>query len=122
MGKLKVKDGTPVGNEHLCRGCSYGQFTVGYRETDVLVICTNATPARLVPFPVRECTGFWDRNRPDYEQMTKLALNITKTRRKPVRGFGDTGFAARPETPAAESAEAGEEESQVEEKEPALAG
>ena len=77
MSKLKVKNGTPVGNVHLCRNCSNGQFTVGYRESEVLVICTNSSPARLVPFPVHECTGFWDRNRPDYVAMTKLALNFS---------------------------------------------
>jgi hypothetical protein len=87
MGKQNVKDGTPVGNEHLCRRCSNGQFTVGYRETDVLVVCTNSNPARMVPFPVRECTDFWDRNRPGYVEMTKLALDFSACRRKPVAGF-----------------------------------
>jgi hypothetical protein len=92
MSKMKIKDGTPVGNEHMCRNCSHGQFTTGYRETDVLVICTNASPARLVPFPVRECTDYWDRNRPGYDEMTKLALNFNESRRKPVRGFNHVGF------------------------------
>ena len=87
MGKSNVKNGTPVGNEHLCRRCSSGQFTVGYRETDVLVICTNSSPARPVLFPVRECTEFWDRHRPGYVEMTKLALDFTACRRKPVAGF-----------------------------------
>ena len=45
MSKLKVKNGTPVGDAHLCRNCSNGQFTVGYRESEVLVICTNSSPA-----------------------------------------------------------------------------
>jgi hypothetical protein len=94
MSKQKIKNGTPVGNAHLCRACTHGQFTTGYRETDVLVICTNSSPARLVPFPVHECTDYWDRNRPDYDQMHKLALNFSEELRKPVRGFGTTGFAA----------------------------
>jgi hypothetical protein len=29
MSKLNVKNGTPVGNEHLCRNCTHGQFTTG---------------------------------------------------------------------------------------------
>jgi hypothetical protein len=94
MGKVNVKNGTPVGNAHLCRSCLHGQFTTGYRETDVLVICTNSSPARLVPFPVYECTDYWDRNRPDYEEMQKLALDFSDGRRKPVRGFSAAGFAA----------------------------
>ncbi len=94
MGKVNVKNGTPVGNAHLCRTCLHGQFTTGYRETDVLVICTNPTPARLVPFPVCECTDYWDRNRPSFGQMHKLALDFSEGRRKPVRGFSTAGFAA----------------------------
>ncbi len=97
MSKLKVKNGTPVGDAHLCRNCSNGQFTVGYRESEVLVIWTNSSPALRVPFPVYECTGFWDRNRPDYEAMTKLALNFSGTRRKAIAGFRDSGFARIPE-------------------------
>ena len=76
-----------MGNEHLCRRCSNGQFTVGYRETDVLVVCTNSNPARLVPFPVYECTEFWDRNRPSYNDMTKLALDFSEAHRSVVTGF-----------------------------------
>jgi hypothetical protein len=87
MGKIKLNNGTPVGNDHLCRRCSHGKFTMGYRETDVLVICTYSNPAHSVPFPVHECTEFWDRNRPDYDEMTKLALDFTACRRKPVEGF-----------------------------------
>ena len=90
MVKMNVKDGTPVGNEHLCRRCSNGQFTVGYRETDVLVVCTNSNPARLVPFPVYECTDFWDRNRPSYDEMSKLALDFSEAHRSVVTGFGST--------------------------------
>ena len=96
MSKLKVKNGTPAGNAHLCRNCSHGQFTVGYRESDVLVICTNSSPARQVPFPVHECTEFWDRNRPGYVEMTKLALDFSDGRRKSIAGFRDSGFARVP--------------------------
>jgi len=96
MSKLNVKNGTPVGDAHLCRNCSNGQFTVGYRESDVLVICTNSSPARQVPFPVYECTEFWDRNRPGYAEMTKLALNFSEGHRKGITGFRNSGFARSP--------------------------
>ncbi len=98
MSKVNVKNGTPVGNAHLCRGCSNGQFTVGYRETDVLVVCTNSTPARAIPFPVYECTEYWDRNRPSWEDMKKLALDFRESRRKPIKGFRDSGFIQLPVT------------------------
>jgi hypothetical protein len=93
MGRVNVKNGTPMGNEPLCRSCAHGQYTTGYRESEVLVICANASPARLVPFSVYECTDYWDRNRPGYEEMTKLALNLGDGRRKRIRGFGRAGFA-----------------------------
>ena len=96
MGKLKVKNGTPVGDVHLCRNCSNGQFTLGYRESEVLVLCTNSSPALRVPFPVYECTGYWDRNRPGYDEMTKLALDFSDGRRKAITGFRDSGFSRVP--------------------------
>jgi len=96
MGKLNVKNGTPVGDEHLCRNCCHGQFTSGYRESDLLVICTNTSPARVIPFSVYECTEFWDRHRPDYEEMTKLALNFSEGHRKATPGFRGHGFTRVP--------------------------
>jgi hypothetical protein len=92
MSKLNVKNGTPAGNEHLCRSCSNGQYTVGYRESDVLAICNNSRPSRVLPFTVYECTDYQDRNRPDWDQMQKLALTLNETRRKPIRGFSGNGF------------------------------
>jgi len=92
MSKLKLKNGTPVGEEHLCRRCSHGQYTTGYRESDLLVICGNTDPARVVPFVVNECSAFWDKHRPDWEQMRKLALDFADPRLKPTPGFRQSGF------------------------------
>ena len=96
MSKQNVNDGTPIGNAHLCRTCQHGQFTTGYRETDLLVICASAEPSRLVPFPVHGCTAYWDRNRPSLSDMQKFALNFTRERRKPVEGFKVTPLKAIP--------------------------
>jgi hypothetical protein len=96
MGKLNVKDGTPVGSEHLCRSCINGQFTTGYRVSEVFVICTNVSPSRVVPFPVHECTDFHDRFRPSWDQMEKLALSFDETRRKATPGFRGNGFGRVP--------------------------
>lgn len=92
MTKVNIKNGTPVGNEHRCASCTHGQFVTGYRESDLLVICTNVHPNRVIPFPVYECTEFWDRNRPEWEQMEKLALDFSEGRRKPTAGFSGGGF------------------------------
>ncbi len=94
MSKWNVKNGTPVGNTHLCRNCSNGQFTTGFRESEVMVVCTNSNPARIVPFVVHECTEFQDRNRPDWEQMERLAVSLqAEVMRKPTPGFRGNGFA-----------------------------
>jgi hypothetical protein len=80
MVKMNIKNGTPLGNEHLCRRCTWGQFMTGYRESDQLVICTNAVPNFTVPFTVMGCSEFSDRQRPTFEQMTKLAIRVAPSR------------------------------------------
>ena len=88
MGKLNIKNGTPVGNAHLCRNCSWAQCMTGYRESDLLVICTNASPNLVVPFVVMDCTEFNDKRKPDWEQMKKLAIDIEPVRvSTKTRGF-----------------------------------
>ena len=88
MSKLNLKSGTPVGNTHLCRSCSWGQFVVGYRESDVLAICTNTNPNVVLPFTVYECSSYADKHKPDWNQMEKLAINIQPVRvSTKTRGF-----------------------------------
>jgi hypothetical protein len=104
MGKLFVKNGTPVGNEHLCKSCTWGQVTAGYRESDVLAICTNTNPNIKLPFTVHECSEFQDKSRPDWEQMEKLAIQIQPLRvSKKTRGFS-VAETLRPEKPELEVA------------------
>ena len=88
MSKVNVKNGTPVGSEHLCRRCNWGQFVTGYRESDLLVICTNVNPNLKVPFTVYDCSAFSDKHRPTWEQMDKLAIEFSPVRLSaPTRGF-----------------------------------
>ncbi len=90
MSKLNVKNGTPVGGTHLCRSCSWGQFVTGYRESDLLAICTNASPNIVLPFTVYECSSYEDKHKPDWKQMQRLAIDI-----QPVRISSKTaGFSA----------------------------
>ena len=84
MGKALIKGGTPVGSESLCRTCSYAQVMVGYRESERLTLCDNVHPAMVVPFTMYECSGYYDKNRPSWDDMQKFALHISNT--KP-RGF-----------------------------------
>lgn len=80
MGKLNVKNGTPVGNTPLCINCSWGQCITGFRESDRLVICNKTSPNLIVPFTVLECTSFEDKHRPDWRQMQNLAIEIQPVR------------------------------------------
>jgi len=110
MGKLNVKDGTPVGNHHLCKGCSHGQVMSGYRESDVLVICGNLYPAFKLPFVVHTCSDFEDRQKPDWEQMEKLAIQIAPVRvSKKTKGFHFPD-PSKPEKPEHEPAKVKDEE------------
>lgn len=93
MVKLNVKNGTPIGSAHLCKGCTHCQFIRGYRESETLVICNYSNQPQVIPFVVHECTEFWDRQRPDWEQMEKLALDFTETKHKRISGFRGSGFA-----------------------------
>jgi hypothetical protein len=88
MAKLNVKNGTPVGSTHLCRSCTWGHFMTGYRESDLLVICTNTSPNIVVPFTVFDCSEFSDKHKPTYDQMEKLAIEVAPSRASAkTRGF-----------------------------------
>ena len=86
--KVTVKNGTPVGNEHLCKRCTFGQFVTGYRESDLVVICTRPDPSFRVPFTVYDCSEFSDKYKPTWEQMSNLAIEIEPVRVSArTRGF-----------------------------------
>jgi hypothetical protein len=76
MGKVRMKNGTPVGSASLCRVCSHAHILSGYRESEMMVVCTFPYHDFLVPFVVRECSGYNDKNRPDWDQMKKLAIDV----------------------------------------------
>lgn len=76
MNLMPGKKATPLSNPHLCKNCTWGQLMTGYRDSERLAVCTNTSPNMVVPFAMLECTSFSDRNRPDDEQMKKLAIDI----------------------------------------------
>jgi hypothetical protein len=73
----------------------------GYRESEELVYCNYVFEQLLpVPFKVRECVNHADKNKPTWEQMQKLAIEIKPAvSYKPV-GFNrsGTGFVTEDET------------------------
>jgi hypothetical protein len=76
MGKVNFKGAAPVASASLCRTCSYSHILSGYRESEMMVVCTATYPDFAVPFVVRECTGYNDKARPDWDQMEKLAIEV----------------------------------------------
>lgn len=101
MGNNVVKGGTPVGSTSLCRTCTRALVLSGYRESERLTVCNWPDPSMAVPFVVYECSGYYDKNRPSWQQMEKLALDVTREPIKPVGfktgiGFGERVTLARP--------------------------
>jgi hypothetical protein len=86
MSNTYIKNGTPVGSDSLCKTCSYALIITGYRESEQVTVCCYAEPSIVLPFVVNECTGYYDKNRPTWDQMQKLAIHVTPGTLKPV-GF-----------------------------------
>ncbi len=97
MHLTKVRNGTPTGNRHLCRTCSWGHIITGYRESELIVLCSNVSPTMKLSFTVYECTLYSDKNLPGWEQMQKLAIDVAPTRvSRKTAGFN----VRKPVTPA----------------------
>ena len=92
MGKVYVKGGTPVGSVSLCRTCSNAQIMAGFRESELMTICDNPHPAIVVPFNIYECSAYYDKNRPSWDEMKKLAIHVETGRMKPAGFKTGLGF------------------------------
>ena len=64
----------------------------GYRESEMITMCNEVHPNIVVPFLIYECTSYYDKNRPDWEQMEKLAITVTPSPLKPVGFKVGVGF------------------------------
>jgi len=86
---IYVKGGTPVGTVSLCSTCSHAHCVEGYRESEVIVLCTFASYNNALPitFKVRSCSNHEDRSRPTWSEMKKLAVEITPPVRFKTAGF-----------------------------------
>jgi hypothetical protein len=92
MGKPYIKGGTPIGSESLCRTCTSAHIMVGYRESEMVTMCNDVHPNIVVPFTIYECSGYYDKNRPSWEQMEKLAIDVAPGPMKPVGFKTGLGF------------------------------
>jgi len=92
MGKAYIKGGTPVGSESLCRTCTNVHIMIGYRESEMVTMCSAIHPNIVVPFLIYECSSYYDKNRPSWKQMEDLAITVTPGPLKPVGFKVGVGF------------------------------
>jgi hypothetical protein len=90
MSKINMKGGTPNTWSSLCATCTWATVVAGFRESELVVICTDVQPNFCVPFKVKECSSYLDRNRPDYDAMKKLAIVV-----EPSSSLKPVGFRAK---------------------------
>jgi hypothetical protein len=83
-----VKNGTPLYGPSLCDSCSRAHIARGYRATEIVVICDALYRDHPVPFPIRDCTHYLDKNRRDLEEMEEIAWIIETGGTKRKAGFG----------------------------------
>ena len=87
MPNINVRNESPVQGSR-CDSCKNSHIIVGYRESETLVYCTFVWEQAIpVPFKVRECSNYADKNKPTWEQMEELALPI-----RPATSSKTTGF------------------------------
>ena len=92
MGKAYIKGGTPVGSESLCRTCTNAHIMTGYRESEMVTMCSEVHPNIVVPFLIYECSSYYDKNRPSWKQMEDLAITVSPGPLKPVGFKVGVGF------------------------------
>ena len=64
----------------------------GYRESEMVTMCSGIHPNIVVPFRIYECTGYHDKNKPTWQQMQKLAIHVSAGNPKPVGFKVGVGF------------------------------
>ncbi len=63
MFKLFIRGGVAHGRTSLCATCASAHIVTGYREAEMVVICTEANPHIPIRFEVKDCTEYSERNR-----------------------------------------------------------
>jgi len=90
---LKIKNGTLVEGESLCRTCRNAHIQKGFRESEEAVFCTWEK-FRPVTFKVADCTDYSNRLVPYRWELEKMALLINIDPARKAMGFrGAAGFA-----------------------------
>ena len=59
----------------------------------MVTMCCWPEPNILVPFQIYECSRYYDKNRPSWQQMEKLAIHVSPGNPKPAGFKVGAGFA-----------------------------
>jgi hypothetical protein len=62
MFKLFIRGGIAHGRTSLCATCASAHIVTGYRESEMVVICTEGNPHIPIRFEVKDCTEYSPRN------------------------------------------------------------
>jgi len=73
MSVIRWKSFGTGGEASLCASCVWGTVRKGYRSGEVEAFCRLVSPNGLVPFSVRECTGYADGRAPGAHATAKSA-------------------------------------------------
>jgi hypothetical protein len=76
----------PADGQSLCRSCYWSHVQKGYRESEEAIFCCFVE-MRSVPFKVRDCTDYFNKNLPTRRQMEDIALIIPVEPRRKTVGF-----------------------------------
>lgn len=93
-----IRTATPTGLQPLCESCRYGLVIRGAAVTEEIAFCHLAEPSFRVPFRVRECTGYSDRNQAQLYEMEDAARVIEV----PLSRIAGFRLPAKPDTSPSE--------------------
>jgi len=74
MVTIRWKFLAPNEGASLCGTCIWGVVRKGYGAGEVETFCRLVGPNTLVPFPVKECTGYTDRRSPDSASGSRIGF------------------------------------------------
>jgi hypothetical protein len=83
---VRVKGGTLIEGETLCRTCRWVHMQKGFRESEEAIFCDYGV-LRRVRFKVAECTDYLDRTAPTRDEFEKMALLINIEPARKTAGF-----------------------------------
>ncbi len=102
MNTNGARNSAPLAGDWLCRTCSHALIQKGYSDSEEQVSCAYGyfEMPRLLPFKVRECSGYEDRRLSGYKGMEEIAWTI-----KSMSARRQSGFIATTESKTEEQSE-----------------